>query len=96
MSVGYGVLCSIRHQARKTMALLNSVTAKFGKRIEWTYARQGYVELTNGTKLYFGFHGNVYADYLKFQCVDVEFLMLVKKSFPEEFASVAREDGILE
>jgi hypothetical protein len=87
----------VRHQARETNDLLNAIAAKFGKSIVWTYAKSGHILLNDGSRLYFDFHGNRYADYLKFMHVDVAFLERVKYAFPDDFkAEIQREEALLE
>lgn len=96
-SWSYGVLFSVRHQARKTMQLFNDVVAKFGERIEWPYPRGAIVFLNNGDKLYVKFRGNKYADYLEFCCSKVEALKQIKQSFPDDFKHEPLiENGMLE
>ena len=94
----YGVLFSVRHQARKTNELINSITTKFGIRIEWN-DRTGWniISVKQGEHaLFFRRRGNKFANYLELLCSDIDLLSKVKDAFPDDFkADLKIEEGIL-
>jgi len=95
---GYGILVSVRHQARKTNDLLNAVTARFGIGIVW-HQETGFheIQLLSGFHILFKLRGNKYANYLELFSEDIELLRFVKATFPEDFKTeVRREEGLLE
>ena len=98
MAETYGVLCSVRHQAKKTNDLLNALTARWGTKIVW-HPRTGFHEivLADGSHILFRRRGNKYANYLELCSVDMNLLRFVKQVFPDDFkAEVIRKEGLLE
>jgi hypothetical protein len=93
----YGVLESVRHQAKATNGLLNSISARFGKGIVWSKSRVNYIERGAGKNaLYFKLHGNQYANFLEFLSFDVDRLAAIKAAFPNDFtADIRLEEGLL-
>lgn len=93
----YGVLVSVRHQAKKTNGLINAIVAKFGDSVYWD-KRTGfnYIERKGMCTLFFELHGNTFANYVEFLCSNIDVLREIKQSFPDDFtAEVAIKEGWL-
>ena len=96
MAEEYGYLRSIRHQAKKTMELLNAICAKFGTAINWSDNHyHDYID-THGFIIRFRRRGNKYADWLELTSFDIDLLREVKAAFPNDFkAEVVVKEGLL-
>ena len=83
----YGYLRSVRHQAKKTMELINAIAARFGTRILWSSDHyRNYID-TTGFMIGFRRRGNKYADWLELTSVDINLLRKIKEVFPDSFKS---------
>jgi len=93
----YGVLVSVRHQAKRTNDLVNAIAAKFGDSVYWD-KRTGfnYIERKGMCTLFFKLHGNEFANYVEFLCSNIGVLREIKQSFPDDFtAEVDIKEGLL-
>lgn len=96
MAEKYGYLRSIRHQAKKTMELLNAICSKFGTMIHWSDDHyHDYID-TQGYIIRFRRRGNKYADWLELTSYDINLLRQIKVAFPSDFkADVTVKEGPL-
>lgn len=93
----YGVLESVRHQAKSTNDLINLVCARLGDSIAW-HRQDGYcnyIERRAKATLFFKLHGNQFANSVEFFSSDIEVLRLIKQAFPKDFsADVQIKEGL--
>lgn len=93
----YGVLWSVRHQAKKTNDLINSISAKFGSSITWnSQTRFNYIDRMGKSAVFFKLHGNKFANSLELLSSDMSVLQAIKQSFPSDFSGdVQVKEGLL-
>ena len=92
----YGVLWSVRHRAKQSNDLINSIRLMLHSSIVWAeHLCTGGSYLENrilrkdvrDSPIYFKLHGNKFANSIEFCCKDIAVLEAIKAAFPVDFVS---------